>query len=150
MENSNNEKTYSQAQVDDIANSVRNTEQNKYKELESKFNALQEQNMKLNENYDKMLNAQESMLKDIHKQQFINHGGNPSAFDDFYSLNKDNFNNINWDETSKMKNHFFNNVNAINDVDTSFFEIKQTDLHIDAEKARAEFVAEKNKQIYKG
>lgn len=145
----NNEKTYSQAQVDDIANSVRNTEQKKYSDLETRFNDLQAQNTKLNEMYDNVLKTQDKLVYDANKSTFINHGGNPNSFDDFYQLNKANFDSINWDETAKMKPHFF--MNQSPEIDSSFFDKKTSndDIEIDFGKERADMLEQINKQTYR-
>lgn len=63
------EKTYSQADVDDIMDKVRKTESDKYDKLMAKFNEL-----------DSAFNKQ------VVKEQFIANGGNASLFEDFYSL----------------------------------------------------------------
>lgn len=67
------EKTYSQADVDDIMDKVRKTESDKYDKLMAKFNEL-----------DSAFNKQ------VVKEQFIANGGNASLFEDFYSLESGN------------------------------------------------------------
>lgn len=123
-QNTNNpqteEKQYTQKQVDNIADSVRNTEQKKYGELETRFNDLQAQNTKLNQLYDDLLKVQDKLVYDAHKSTFISNGGNPNCFDDFNTLHGKEFDTIKWDELAKNKPHFFQNVS--NDVTPEFFD----------------------------
>ena len=123
-QNTNNpqteEKQYTQKQVDNIADSVRNTEQKKYGELETRFNDLQAQNTKLNQLYDDLLKVQDKLVYDAHKSTFISNGGNPNCFDDFKTLHGKEFDTIKWDELAKNKPHFFQSVS--NDVTPEFFD----------------------------
>lgn len=123
-QNTNNpqteEKQYTQKQVDNIADSVRNTEQKKYGELETRFNDLQAQNTKLNQLYDDLLKVQDKLVYDAHKSTFISNGGNPNCFDDFNTLHGKEFDTIKWDELAKNKPHFFQSVS--NDVTPEFFD----------------------------
>lgn len=119
-QNNNNEKVYSQSQVDDITNSVRNTEQKKYMELEKELSEYKSYTKTLTSNYDKLAEQTKQLVYDSSKQKFISNGGNPTAFDDFYNLNKDNFNNINWEETKNLKPHFFHTQS--NEVDSEWFK----------------------------
>lgn len=123
-QNTNNpqteEKQYTQKQVDNIADSVRNTEQKKYGELETRFNDLQAQNTKLNQLYDDLLKVQDKLVYDAHKSTFISNGGNPNCFDDFNTLHGKEFDTIKWDELAKNKPHFFQSTS--NDVTPEFFD----------------------------
>lgn len=145
------EKQYTQKQVDNIADSVRNTEQKKYSDLETRFNDLQAQNTKLNQLYDDLLKTQDKLVYDAHKSTFISNGGNPNCFDDFNTLHGKEFDTIKWDELAKNKPHFFTNTS--NEVTPEFFD-KSNFMNVDDISKgfadnRASFEEEFLKQIYK-
>lgn len=107
------EKVYTQEDLDNIVSKSKENLENKYSKTHipmGEYEALKNENLQF----------KASAKKNEFKEVFIKNNGNPSAFDDFYGVEKDNISKIAdggtdnyFKEISAKKSFYFNNGNQV-------------------------------------
>lgn len=105
------EKTYTQAQVDDITNKVRET---KDKEMNLKLSVLEEK-LSAQEAFKAKYDALQQQVYVLKKKQdvnvFLSNDGDPAMFDDFYEKYGKNIDALDWTEMRTTKPGYFRQQN---------------------------------------